>query len=208
MRSLWSHSVRVCPGRLAPSYVVIRGGEGSASKAGLNVFPIFFLEMWPFVCSEPPALLLAGVAFLGVRSVPVGVWSVPPLPILLWLGVPAIRGSCAGLGGAIVDFGTTNLPIPTRFFRYGFDTVIFLIGGFEMSPSALSPFRLPGTTRTTVGGVLSSLDKDSSGEEDSSPLLASLGVPVSPSCFVASREFPPPLWAPSLWYFFASTYFP
>ena len=78
-----------------------------------------------------------------------------PLLILPWLGVPAVRGPCAGLGDTIFDFGTTDLPIPTRFSRYGFGTVGFFTGGFEMSPSALIPFLLPGTTHTTVGGAVS-----------------------------------------------------
>ena len=151
MRSLWSHSVRVCPRRSSPYSVVILVGPGSASKAGLYVFLIFFLMMWTFLFmfifhSAPPVLLLAGVGFLGVRSVPVGVRAVTPLPILPWLRVPAVRGLCAGLGGVIVDFGTMNLPISTRFFRYGFSTVGFLTSVFVMSPSASVPFLLPGTT--------------------------------------------------------------
>ena len=96
----------------------------------LYVFPIFFLVMWLFlviliVRSAPPVLLLVVVGFLGVRSVLVAVWSVLPLPILPWMGVPAVCGPCDGLGGAIVDLGNANLPTPTRFLRYGFGTFVF-----------------------------------------------------------------------------------
>ena len=61
-------------------------------------------------------------------------------------------------------------------------------------------FLLPGTTSTTVGGVLYLMDEDSSDEEEPSPLLASLGVTVPLSFFVASRVFPPPLCYPFLFY--------
>ena len=49
-----------------------------------------------------------------------------------------------------------------------------------MSPSPVSLFLLPGNTLTTVGGVMSSLDEYSSDEEDSSQLLAELGVTPPP----------------------------
>ena len=77
-----------------------------------------------------------------------------------------------------------------------------------MPPSVAIHFFFPGTTRTTVGGVVSSLDKDSSDEEDSSPLLALLGEPVTSSCFVSSRVIPPLLWDPTLLSFFYSDVLP
>ena len=49
-----------------------------------------------------------------------------------------------------------------------------------MSPSPVSLFLLPGNTLTTVGGVMYSLDEYSSDEEDSSQLLATLGVTPPP----------------------------
>ena len=80
----------------------------------------------------------------------------------------------------MVDFGTTNLPTPTLFFRYGFGTFGIFTGGFEMPPSVATPFFLPGTTCTTVSGVVSFLDEDYSDEEDYSPLLASMVETVTP----------------------------
>ena len=74
---------------------------------------------------------LAGVALPGARSVPAGDRSVPSLPSLLWLGVPAIWGQFFCVGGVIVDFGTTNLPIPIRLRWYGLATVELLSGVFR-----------------------------------------------------------------------------
>ena len=50
-----------------------------------------------------------------------------------------------------------------------------------MSPITDIIFPLPGTTSTTLGGALSSLEYDSSYEEDLYPMLALLGVLVPPS---------------------------
>ena len=47
-----------------------------------------------------------------------------------------------------------------------------------------------------TGGAIQLLHKDSSDDEESSSLLVSVGEPVTPSCFVASRVGPPPLLAP------------
>ena len=54
----------------------------------------------------------------------------------------------------------------------------FWTWGFDVSPSTVILPHMQGTTCTTLGGVMFLLDKDSSDEEDSSPLLASLGVLV------------------------------
>ena len=67
-----------------------------------------------------------------------------------------------------------------------------------MSPIPVSLFPLSGTTHTTVCVVVSSLDEDSSDEEYSYHLLASLVVPVPSSCFVASRGVLPPLYSSSV----------
>ena len=71
-----------------------------------------------------------------------------------------------------------------------------------MSPSVVIPSFFPGTTSTIMGGVVSSLD------EDSSLLLALLGEPVTPSCFIASGVVPPPLWTPTLFFSFSSAVLP
>ena len=58
-----------------------------------------------------------------------------------------------------------------------------------MSPSPVSLFLLPGNTLTTVGGVMSSLDEYSSDEEDSSQLLAELGVTPPPPFVLRSIQW-------------------
>ena len=107
----------------------------------------------------------------------------------------------------MVEFGVTHLPTPTLFFRYGFGTFGIFIGGFVISPSVVIPFFLPGTTHTTVGDGVSLLGEDSSNDKYYSPLLALLGEPVIPSCFVASGVVPPPLWSPTLLSLFYSDVF-
>ena len=138
---------------------------------------------------------MLGMALLGARSVPAVCWSVFSLPDLLRLGVLPVRGRFACVGGRIVDFGATNLPTPppppSRW--YGLAPAGFHTRGLEMYPSLVSLFPFPGTTCTTLGGVVSSLDEDSSHEEYASLLMASLGVLVPPSCFVASRGVRPTL---------------
>ena len=57
---------------------------------------------------------------------------------------------------------------------------------------------VPGTTITTMGGVVSSLERELSDVERPSMLPASLGMPVPPSCSVASGGGPPPLLLSSL----------
>ena len=60
-----------------------------------------------------------------------------------------------------------------------------------------SPF-VPVVDNAFVGGVVSLLHVDSYEDEESSALLVSVGERVTPSCFVASRVGPPPLWDPSV----------
>ena len=85
------------------------------------------------------------------------------------------------LGWCDCQLWNHELAYPHPLFQVWVQYGGFFTGGFEMYPSASIPFLLPGTTHTTVGGVLYLLDEDSSDEGDSSPLLASLGVRVSPS---------------------------
>ena len=69
---------------------------------------------------------------------------------------------------------------------YGLGPEGLWTGGLEVSLSTEILIPLPGTTSTMVGGAVSLLDDKSSDEEDLPPLLASLGVPDTPLCFVAS----------------------
>ena len=87
---------------------------------------------------------------------------------------------------------------PPRLRWYGLVPVGLPTRGLEIYPSPVSLVPLPGTTRTTVCGIVSSLDEYSSDEEDYYPLLATLGVMVPPSCFVASRGLLPPLYTLSV----------
>ena len=57
---------------------------------------------------------------------------------------------------------------------------------------------VPGTTSTTMGGVVSSLDRELSDVERPSTLPALLGMPAPPSRFVESGGGPPPLLSSSL----------
>ena len=119
-----------------------------------------------------------GVSLLCSRSFPVVSRSVPSLPALRRPGALIVRGRFAYAGGGIVDFGTTNLPTPPRLRWYGLVPVGLPTRVLEIYPSPVSLVPLPGTTCTTVGGMVSLLDEDFSDVEDSPPLLASLGVPV------------------------------
>ena len=67
-----------------------------------------------------------------------------------------------------------------------------------ISPSSGAPPFVLVVDNAFVGGVVSSLHENSSEDEESSALLVSVGEPVTPSCFVASRVGPPPLLAPSV----------
>ena len=69
---------------------------------------------------------------------------------------------------------------------YGLGPADLLTGGLEVSPSTEICVPLPGTTHTTVGGVVSFLDDEFSDKEYSPLMLALLGVPGPPSLFLAS----------------------
>ena len=73
--------------------------------------------------------------------------------------------------------------------------VSFWNGVFDVSSSMGILLLLPGTTLTTLGGVVSSLEFDYSDEEDLYLLMATLGVPDPPSCSVAFRRLLPLLWS-------------
>ena len=67
-----------------------------------------------------------------------------------------------------------------------------------ISPSGIAPPVVLVVGGAFTGGAVPSLHEDSSEDEESSSLLVSVGEPVTPSCFVASRVGPPPLLAPSV----------
>ena len=81
--------------------------------------------MWLFFFAFLQPSFLELMALTGVRSVPVGGLGSPTLPSLPWLGMPDFQGKVAYVGGVIVDFCITYLPIPTRLHWYGLDTAIF-----------------------------------------------------------------------------------
>ena len=67
-----------------------------------------------------------------------------------------------------------------------------------ISPSGIAPPVVLVVGGAFTGGAVQSLHEDSSDDEEYSSLLVSMGEPVTPSCFVASRVGPPPLLALSV----------
>ena len=65
-------------------------------------------------------------------------------------------------------------------------------------PSGIAPPVVLVVGGAFTSGDVQSLHEDSSEDEESSSLLVSVGEPVTPSYFVASRVGPPPLLAPSV----------
>ena len=165
------------PERSAPDFVVIGGKTGSASRARFYISSILFWFIFPLSWSACPPPFQATLSLPGSRYVPTMDRSVLSFPNLRQPRAIPVRWrfSCAGDG--IMDFGTTNLPtLPPCQHWYGLAPVSFPTRGLEMAPSPVILAYFPGTTYTTVVGVVSSLV-----------------VLVPPSCFVESRDFPFPL---------------